>query len=104
LQIFLAKHIFPDDVRLVLEQTHNNMGASTCADDKLMRVLKKYDTHNTHLVMVESLPMDSFFDAGNKRIFQKGEKIRKRFRCKEISTGKLYLFSPIFEVIPLVTT
>jgi len=32
------------------------------------------------------------------RIFKKGEKLRKRYRCEEVATQKVYLFSPVFEV------
>ena len=32
------------------------------------------------------------------KIFRKGEKIRKRFRCEEVKTRKIYLFSPVYEV------
>ena len=32
------------------------------------------------------------------KIFTKGDKVRKRFLCKENSTGKLFLFSPVAEV------
>jgi hypothetical protein len=38
------------------------------------------------------------FDIGEGRIFKKGKKLRKRFQCVEVETGKLYLFSPIYEV------
>jgi len=32
------------------------------------------------------------------KIFRKGEKQRKRFKCEEVRTGKIYLFSPVYEV------
>ena len=34
----------------------------------------------------------------NGRTFRKLERIRKRYRCIEIKTGLIYLFSPIAEV------
>ncbi len=45
--------------------------------------------------MVEQLPEGQLFDIGEGRIFKKGKKLRKRFQCVEVETGKLYLFSPI---------
>ena len=36
----------------------------------------------------------------NKRVFVKGAKQRKRIKCRELKTGRLYLFSPIAEVFP----
>jgi SprT protein len=47
---------------------------------------------------VEQLPEGQLFDIGEGRIFKKGKKLRKRFQCVEVETGKLYLFSPIYEV------
>ena len=30
--------------------------------------------------------------------FKKNQKIKKRFKCTEVATGKMYLFSPVYEV------
>jgi SprT protein len=75
----------------------HDLPASSCADEGLMRVLKKFDRDNG-MVMVEQLPEGQLFDIGEGRIFKKGKKLRKRFQCVEVQTGKLYLFSPIYEV------
>ena len=37
----------------------------------------------------------------NGRVFEKGERLRKRFRCTEKKTGLVYLFSPVYEVKPV---
>ncbi len=76
----------------------NNTAASSCADDVLLRVLKGYDERSSHLKMVEELPENSLFKTTDGRIFKRGEKIRKRFKCVEVKTKKLYLFSPVYEV------
>jgi SprT protein len=31
-------------------------------------------------------------------VFRKGEKLRKRFRCEEVQTKRVYLFSGLYEV------
>jgi hypothetical protein len=49
--------------------------------------------------MVEQLPADSLFFIRGGRLFKKGEKIRKRFKCLEVATGKWFLFSPVYEVV-----
>jgi len=97
LKDFMGKQIFPALVEQALQQSMHDLPASSCADEDLMRVLKKFDPHNG-LVMVESLSEGQLFDIGEGRIFKKGKKLRKRYQCTEIKTGKLYLFSPIYEV------
>jgi hypothetical protein len=97
LKDFMGKEIFPSLVEHALQKSMHDLPASSCADEDLMRVLKKFDPHNG-LVMVESLSEGQLFDIGEGRIFKKGKKLRKRYQCTEIKTGKLYLFSPIYEV------
>jgi SprT protein len=95
---FTAKNIFPQDVHKALQRSINNPSASSCGDEKLLRVLKSYDPRKEGVQLVEELAMGEKFIIKGNRIFEKGEKIRKRIKCKEIATGKLYLFSPVFEV------
>lgn len=97
LKDFMGKEIFPSIIERTLQQSMHDLPASSCADENLMRVLKSFDRDNG-LVMVESLPEGQLFDIGEGRIFKKGKKLRKRYQCTEIKTGKLYLFSPIYEV------
>ncbi|HVG12651.1 MAG TPA: hypothetical protein VM843_06575, partial [Flavisolibacter sp.] len=75
-----------------------NASASSCADDVLLRVLKAYDPKKENLKMVEELPALSLFKTRDGRVFQKGERLRKRFKCVEVATKRLYLFSPVYEV------
>ena len=98
LQNFLMPEIFPPDVLHNLKQSLHDLPASSCSDEKLMRVLKKYDLNGNGLVMVEQIREGMLFDAGKGKMFRKGKKLRKRFQCIEVATGKLYLFSPIYEV------
>lgn len=97
LKDFMGKEIFPALIERTLQQSMHDLPASSCADENLMRVLKSFDRDNG-LVMVEQLPEGQLFDIGEGRIFKKGKKLRKRFQCLEVKTGKLYLFSPIYEV------
>jgi len=36
-------------------------------------------------------------------LFQKKEKLRKRYKCIELKTKKIYLFNPLAEVKPVRT-
>ena len=99
LKQFLEHKIFPDDIKLELIQSLKNPAASSCAEDGLLRVLRRYDAKETHHRLVEEILLNEMFRIKDGRVFQKGEKLRKRFKCKEVSTGKFYLFSPVYEVI-----
>jgi SprT protein len=104
LATFLQKDIFPAEIRKSLLKILHNPGASSCADIDLTRVLRKFDTTSgkaSNKIFVEELPVDSLFKTEDGRIFKKGKKRRTRFECAEAKTGKLYLFSPIHEVIAL---
>ncbi len=95
---FIPKKIFPAEIQKLLTDTLKNPAASTCADPHLTRELKKYDIKKEGYFFVEALPLGSLFKVPGGGIFKKGEKIRKRFKCMEVSTKKIYLFSPVYEV------
>jgi hypothetical protein len=101
LQQFLQHKIFPVDIEKELLHSLKNPAASSCAEDGLLRVLRKYDAKETNHCLVEEISFNALFRLHDGRVFQKGEKLRKRFKCKEIATGKLYLFSPVYEVVSL---
>ena len=95
---FLLKKIFPQDIQQTLYKTLQNPAASSCADTALLRVLHKYDTKKEGVHLIESLPVGSIFKIKGDRIFTVQEKVRKRYKCLEQATGKIYLFSPVYEV------
>lgn len=97
IQPFLNTDIFPLEVFAALRQYMNNPAASSCSDLNLLRTLKLHDQHSD-TVFLEYLPMNAVFLYNGSRVFQKGEKMRKRFKCRELSTGAVYLFNPLVEV------
>src|SRR5580658_7501322 len=98
LEVFIRLAVFPEDILAAIKRSLHDLPASSCADEGLMRVLKRYDKNPAGLVLVEQVGEGACFSIGEGRIFRKGKKLRKRFQCVELSTGKLYLFSPIYEV------
>jgi len=98
LQQFLIKNIFPSDIEKELIQSLKNPAASSCAEDALLRVLRKYNKTKTNQMMVEEISLNTLFRLKDGRVFRKGEKLRKRFKCIEVATGKIYLFSPVYEI------
>jgi SprT protein len=100
LEEFIPLSVFPADVLTALKKNLHDLPASSCADEGLMRVLRRYDADKDGLLLVEQIPDGGCFALEDKRVFRKGKKLRKRYQCVEVATGKLYLFSPIYEVKP----
>jgi len=96
---FLQHKIFPADIESELLQSLQNPAASTCAEDGLLRVLRKYDAEESDRSLVEEIALNGSFRLNDGRVFKKGEKLRKRYKCTEVRTGKVYLFSPVYEVV-----
>ena len=96
---FLQQKVFPVDIEKELLTSLSNPAASSCAEEGLLRVLRKYDGRTAQqMILVEEVPADHLFRTHDGRTFQKGKKLRKRFQCKETATGRIYLFSPVYEV------
>lgn len=94
---FFDLKVFPPEVSDSIAAYLNNPAASSCTDLSLARTLKKYDQKEA-TVHVEQLPMNAIFTLKDGRRFQKGEKIRKRYRCTCLDNGKVYLFNPLAEI------
>lgn len=97
MQPYLSTEVFPIDLLYAIRKYLQNPAASSCTDTNLLRTLKLYD-ENTQQVFLEYLPYKSVFLYNGNKVFEKGERIRKRFRCVEIATGTIYLFNPLTEV------
>lgn len=94
-QPVLEKAILPTDVTLALNNYLKNAKASSCSDDRLYRVLKRYDKRlGVHL---EELKTGAIFKL-NGKTFVKGKKLRSRFECDELSSHKKYRVLGLAEV------
>lgn len=89
------KAILPEDVQLALKNYLKNAKASSCSDDKLYRVLKRYD--KTAGITLEELKTGAHFQL-NGKIFVKGKKLRTRFECEELSSQRKYRVLGLAEV------
>lgn len=98
---FVALKIFPADVEHEIKISMKNPAAGSCAEDGLLRVLRNHDTVKKGDKMVEEIELGGIFSTEDGRVFKRGEQLRKRIRCQEIKTGRIYLFSPVYEVVPL---
>jgi SprT protein len=98
LKDFLEKHIFPKDIEHEIRVNLHNPAASTCAEENLLRVLRRYDPHQSIKICVADLKVGTNFLIRKGRIFQRGEQLRKRIKCYELPSHRVYLFSPLFEI------
>lgn len=98
LKQFTDHKIFPADIEKELLTSLKNPAATSCAEDDLVRVLRKYDINTNGYKLVEEIPLNGLFKLDDGKIFKKGEKQRKRIKCVEVKTGRVFLFSPMYEV------
>ena len=94
---FLNPNIFPESLLPILAKHFKNPKASSDTDQQLSLALKQFDeTNGLHYVF--EVPLGKEFKLYNGKIFKKGTKRVKRIECKEIKTGRTYLFNPNAEV------
>lgn len=99
---FFRMDLFPQDVEQAVARYLGNPGASSCSDLNLFRALQRYDQRADHLTILEQVPEKAVFVIASGRVFEKGEKLRKRYRCREKASGRTYLFNPLAEVEVLI--
>jgi SprT protein len=96
----LGKNIFPNDIEEKLILHLQNPKASTSSDALLSKSLMQYDIRRDDILLLEDLPIGQTFIWKNGSVFKKIEKLRKRYKCLELKTKRMYVFSPLAEVIP----
>ena len=95
---FLRPEIYPRDVLPVLAAHFKNPKASSDRDAALSVALQNYDPPTDKNYIFE-LPLGAIFMTDNGKVFQLGNKRRKRYECLETATGNLYLFQPNAKVL-----
>ncbi len=90
---------FPNDIKNVLRKSVVNLKASSCSDQQLFRVLKKYDSKKPNSILLEELGNNKRFIL-NGRLFERGVLRRTRYLCKDVISGKQYLVSRLADVEP----
>lgn len=98
MQPFFDQQVFPADVKQAITRYLDNPAASSCSDVNLYRSLRQYDKPKEAMLTVEKLAANATFKLKDGRIFRKVERLRKRYKCIEIATKRVYLFSPVAEV------
>ncbi len=98
---FIRPEIFPAQLLPIIAGHFKNPKASSDTDAHLSVALKRFDPENDKNYIFE-LPAGGLFKIYNGKIFKKGQKLRKRYECLEVETGKVYLFQPNAQVELLV--
>ena len=95
---FLNNLIFPEDVLRHLALHMINPPATTDSDLNLVIALQKHDLVDDKKMFLFEIPEKSIFIHNSSKLFVKLYKRRKRYICKELSSGKKYLFSPVARI------
>lgn len=96
---FLNTNCFPEEILKILSKHMINPNASSCTDLSLVNVLRNYDLVKS--LILSELSLGDTFAISSGKYFIKGEKVRKRFKCIESMTNKVYLFHPFAEIIKI---
>ena len=93
----LNPDIFPKVLLPLLANYFKNPKASTDSDIELVKELKMYDPP-TDKNYIHELDLGTRFGIYNGKIFKLENKLKKRYKCIELETGKYYLFNANAEV------
>ena len=94
---FLEESTFPPELQPMVYQHLRNIKASSHADVELTRMLMQYDGGTRETLIEDLHPGDKFLFRGNRE-FQVVEKLRKRYKCVELDSQRVFLFQPLTPV------
>jgi SprT protein len=98
----LESQIFPPEIEFELTKSIiGNIYASSTSEKELQKALSVHNTYEETGILMEELPDNAKFKIHNDKVFQKGQKIRTRYKCYCITNKRWYYVSPIARVIPL---
>ena len=94
---FLNDKVFPEKILKVLSNHLINPKASTTTDIVLYKCLQDFD--NKKIITISDIEEGEVFLLRNGKKLIKGEKLRKRFKCQEYTSKKIYSVHPLAEVV-----
>ncbi len=97
LEPFLEKNIFPDNLQPMVFQHLQNIKASSQADVELTRTLMLFDEKGQQTFVEDLQPGDRFIFQGTRE-FEIITRMRKRYKCLELETNRVFLFQPLTPV------
>ena len=97
---FLKPGFLPETLRQAFGNYLKNPQASSTANLPLAEALREFDPPKD-FTLISDLHEDAVFSLPDGRVFRRGVKLRKRYRCVCLSNKRIYLFSPLAEIIPV---
>src|SRR5690606_25158712 len=97
----IEQDLLPRDVSLAVTNYLDGTKAASCSDDKLYRVLRRYDKNRG--ILVEHLAHGDVFELSGK-IFVLGKKLRTRYECCELKSGRVFRVLGVAEIEKLIRT
>ena len=99
----ISMGMFPDAMKEPLNAYSFNVRASGLADNNLTKMLRKYDRSDVtrEWMYLDELHDQPVFQTKNGRVFEKGEKLRTRYRCTCLHSKRQYLVSGMSLVRPI---
>lgn len=97
---FLMQDIFPERVKNALKNYMQNPAASSCADVDLLKALQEHQPEDG-LLNLEELDEHQIFELDGNKVFQKGPRERKRYRCLNLINKRYYFVNALARVRPV---
>jgi len=95
----LSEEVFPKDLDIILKKEIKSKRLNfTNNNSKLARALESY-SENIKYVRLEDIADNSKFTLTTGKKMIKGTKLRTRYKCREISSGRLYYVHKLAKII-----
>ncbi len=96
----LDMNFFPDDIKLAIYNNYIKKATFTSTTSiELKTALNRYSDKDENTICLQDIPNNCVFMLKSGKTFKKEEKLRKRYRCKELKSGKYYTVHYLAEVI-----
>lgn len=97
----VAGGMLPDDIALALAAFMRNPAAASCSDRRLMLALARYDRAEPGRLRLEELAVNTLFRIDSGQVFRVSQKLRSRYQCFELATGREYRVHSLCRVEPM---
>ena len=94
--------MLPDDITAALAAYMQNPAAASCSDRGLMLALARYDRGTDDRPRLEELEAGAVFRVDNGLVFRLHRRLRSRYQCYELSSGREYRVHGLCRVDPVL--
>jgi hypothetical protein len=97
----VAGGMLPADVEQAVAVSMRDPAAATCSDRRLLLALSRYDREEPGRRRLEELASGCVFRVDSGQVFRMGPRLRSRYQCFELATGREYRVHSLSRVEPL---